>query len=119
MKQLIIGFFIFCSVSFADDSKWIAIGNLHNWYASSGMEREVGRRGLIPDQQDGLRWPALYSFQDVQAAKALWIGVTDYNDPLANGKNFTHKVVHNGPRVLNEESEFMSVDFKLNNSRYP
>ncbi len=113
MKQIIIGFLIFYSIAFADDSKWIAIGNLHNWYASSGSEREVGRRGLIPDQQDGLRWPALYQYQDVQAAKALWIGVTDYNDPLSNGKNFAHKVVHNGPRVLNEQSEFIPVEFKL------
>ncbi|KAA3609878.1 MAG: fibronectin [Calditrichaeota bacterium] len=113
MKYLIFGFLVFYSLSFADESKWIAIGDLKNWYSSSGMEREVGRRGLIPDQQDGLRWPALYSFQDVQAAKALWIGAIDYSDPLANGKTFSHKVVHNGPRVLNEQSEFMPVEFKL------
>jgi hypothetical protein len=112
MKYILLGLVLLFSTTFAEETKWIAIGNLQNWYSNTGAEREVGRRGLTSDQQDGLRWPALYNFQDTQAAKALWIGTTNYNDPLAAGKNFAFKVVHNGPRVLNEQSEFMPVEFK-------
>ncbi|KAA3609886.1 MAG: T9SS C-terminal target domain-containing protein [Calditrichaeota bacterium] len=113
MHKIFIFLLILQVQLFADENKWIAIGDLHNWYSSSGAEREVGRRGIISDQQDGLRFPALYKFQDMQVAKALWIGTVDYNDPLLEGKLFSHKVVHNGPRVLNEESEFMPVEFRL------
>ena len=96
---------------FADQTKWIAIGSLQSWYSSIGCEVEVGRRRLVSDQQDGLRWPAQYNFQDVEAAKALWIGTTDFDDPVA-GKKIAYKVVHVGPRILNEK-EFIPVDFKL------
>ncbi|UCD39033.1 MAG: fibronectin [Fidelibacterota bacterium] len=91
-----------------DDIKWIAIGDLHNWFSSAGGEREVGRRGEVGDQQDGLRWPAQYDNQDVQAAKAMWIGATNFYD--ANiGKTYEYKVVHVGPRVLDDISEIMPV----------
>jgi len=96
---------------FADETKWIAIGNLQSWYSSIGCEVEVGRRRLISDQQDGMRWPAQFNFQDVEAAKALWIGTTNFDDPIA-GKEIAIKVVHIGPRILNEK-EFIPVDFKL------
>ncbi|MFB0514972.1 MAG: fibronectin [Candidatus Neomarinimicrobiota bacterium] len=99
-------------IAFADDTKWIAIGDLNNWYSSAGGEREVGRRGLVSDQQDGLRWPALFDWQDCQAAKALWIGATDFYD--ANiGKTYDYKVVHVGPRVLDDVSEIMPQEFKM------
>ncbi|MFQ6617012.1 MAG: hypothetical protein ACE5HZ_09690, partial [Fidelibacterota bacterium] len=96
----------------ADETKWIAVGNLHNWYSSSGGEREVGRTGEVSDQQDGLRWPAQFRWQDTQAAKAMWIGATNYNDPLV-GKTFEYKVVHVGPRVLDDTDEIMPVEFKM------
>ncbi|NOZ75558.1 MAG: hypothetical protein GXO90_09345 [FCB group bacterium] len=95
-----------------DETKWIAIGQLHDWFSDGGSEIEVGRRHLIPDQQDGLQWPAQYRYQDVKAAKAFWIGAANYSDPLS-GQTYTAKVVHVGPRVLNELSEFMPQDFRL------
>jgi len=96
----------------ADDTKWIAVGMLHNWFSSGGCEVEVGRRHEVIDQQDGFQYPALYTSQDMQAAKALWFGAKQYNDPVA-GKEFGYKVVHCGPRVLNEKSEFIPQDFTL------
>jgi len=96
----------------ADDTKWLATGMLHDWFSSAGYEQEVGRRHLVADQQDGLQWPALFEYQDCKAAKALWIGATNYNDPIA-GKTYPFKVVHVGPRVLNELSEWMPSQFKL------
>lgn len=95
---------------FADDTKWIAVGMLQNWFSSGGCEIEVGRRHEVADQQDGFQYPALYPSQDMQAAKGLWIGATNYDDPVA-GKVFNYKVVHVGPRILNEASEFMPQEF--------
>ena len=96
----------------ADDTKWLATGMLHDWFSSGGYEVEVGRRHLVADQQDGMQWPALFEYQDCKAAKALWIGTTNYNDPVA-GKVYPYKVVHIGPRVFNELSEWMPSVFKL------
>ena len=93
----------------AGETTWMAVGNLQNWFHSAGCEVEIGRRHLIPDQQDGLRWPALFLNQDCQAAKALWIGTTDYNDPQSQ-QVYPYKVVHFGPRV-EKEIEFIPVSF--------
>jgi len=94
----------------ADELKWIAIGNLHDWFSSAGCEKETGRRGLITDQLDGMRWPAFYTDKDVKAAKALWIGTTDYSDPMS-GLTYDHKVVVAGPRNIDEISGFMPQEF--------
>ena len=67
-----------------DKTKWLSIGSLHSWYSSAGSEIEIGRTHEIAEQQDGLRWPALYRWQDCQVAKALWIGTTNYNDLIVN-----------------------------------
>lgn len=101
---------LFIKTAYSDESKWIAIGMLHNWYSSAGCEMEVGRRHLIPDQQDGLRWPALFEYQDMQAAKALWIGATDYDDPIT-GQHYDYKVVDIGTRVLDESNEIFPQKF--------
>lgn len=98
--------------AFGDENKWIAIGMLHNWYSSGGFEPEVWRRHLVADQQDGLIWPALFEYNDIQAAKALWIGAKDYNDPLM-GTQFPYKVIHIGPRVMDESNEIFSQNFLL------
>jgi len=109
---LLMLFTIFMANGRSDQTKWIAIGMLQDWFSSGGSEIEVGRTHLVSDQQDGLRWPAQFRYQDCKAAKALWIGAINYNDPLV-GKTFPAKVVHVGPRVLDEEHEFMPVEFKL------
>ena len=66
----------------AGETAWMAVGSLHDWYSSIGSEIEVGRTFLVSDQQDGLRWPATYLNMDCKAAKAMWIGCTNYQDPL-------------------------------------
>ncbi len=98
----------------AQDVKWIKIGMLQSWFRSDGCEPEVGRTGLQSDQQDGLRWPALFSRQDNVAAKALWIGTTNYTDAdQYGGLSYPFKVVHVGPRGWDTEREFMPIEFKL------
>jgi len=58
--------------------KWIQIGALHGWFAEYGSEREEGIQ--TNKQQNGLRWPAFYTNQDIQAAKGLWIGASNFQD---------------------------------------
>lgn len=97
---------------YADKTKWIAVGDLQNWYADVGCEKEVGRTGQTDDQQDGLQWPAQFADQDNQAAKALWIGATNYYDPIAK-TTFNHKVVHTGPRFSDNLNEMIPLQFDL------
>lgn len=89
--------------------KWMSVGSIHNWYSSLGCEREVGRRGLVADQQDGLQWPAIYRYQDSQAARALWIAVSPYT--YVDGSVGPY-VVHVGPRVSGV-GEFFPVKFEM------
>lgn len=61
-------------------------------------------------QQDGLRWPGIFRFTDMQAAKALWIGAENVTDEFGN--NFSKRVVHVGPRVSGS-GEFFPVKFEM------
>ncbi|MCB0281698.1 MAG: hypothetical protein H6627_03585 [Calditrichae bacterium] len=89
-------------------NRWMAVGSLHNWFSEIGNEIEVGRTPSSP-QQDGLQWPAIYSYQDNQAAKGFWIGTTNFTDATGT---YPKRVVHIGPRV-NGQNEFFPVDFKM------
>jgi len=97
---------------YSAESKWLAIGMLHDWFSSAGCEMEVGRRHLVADQEDGLIWPALFEYQDIKAAKGLWIGAKNFDDPVF-GSNFSYKVIHCGPRILDESSEIFPQEFYL------
>jgi hypothetical protein len=96
--------------------KWLRVGNLHNWYSNAGAEVEYGRRGRASfqadDQTDQLNWEAQYAMQDRCCSKGMWIGTTNYDDPIVN-KTFTCKVVQAGPRFANTLTNFMPVVFKM------
>ncbi|MDD8016820.1 MAG: T9SS type A sorting domain-containing protein [Bacteroidota bacterium] len=98
--------------------KWMTVGSLHNLFSNYGSEIETGRTGKTADQADGLRWPALYRTQDMQAAKAIWIGTTNYTD--AKG-TFVHKIVHVGPRPTagSYAGETFPVLFKMTSKYDP
>jgi hypothetical protein len=88
-------------------TKWLAAGSLHNWFSEIGGEIE---EGLEKVQQYGLRWPAIYDYQDMQAARGTWIGVQNFTDEF--GTTYPHKVVHVGPRVSGS-GEFFPMEFKM------
>ncbi len=92
--------------------EWLGVGSFHNWYSSIGQEREADNpKG--PEQLWGWQWPAYYKMQDMQAAKALWIGTKNYTDPQANDTKFDFKVSHCGPRkATGGDSEFFPMIFK-------
>lgn len=72
---------------------WMSAGSLHNWYSEIGCEIE---EGFVLRQQYGMQWPAIYRYQDMQAARGFWIGARNFTDE--NGTNFPYKVVTVGPR---------------------
>jgi hypothetical protein len=89
-------------------AKFLTVGSLHGWFANTGCEIE---EGLRPNQQqNGLQWPAIYLYQDVQAAKGFWIGTTNFTDQT--NTNFPYKVVHVGPRVFGS-GEFYPIEFTM------
>jgi hypothetical protein len=100
----------------AAEIRWLRVGSLHNWFANVGSEVEYGRRGRAccqnTDQNDGLSYPAEFQFQNHIASRALWIGTTEYDDPVS-GKHYAHKVVAAGPRFAALRTEFMPVEFKV------
>lgn len=94
---------------YAAAAKWINIGNLHNFYQEHGSEPE---EDYGDTQQFGMRWPAFWFNQDCQAAKGFWIGVKDFDDPIASTV-YSHKVVHCGPRPRAEieQNEVMPIPY--------
>lgn len=88
-------------------AKWLGVGSLNNFYMPIGIERE---HALVSSQQYGLRWPALYDLQDMQAAKGFWIGTTNFTDEAGN--DFPYKVIHAGPRVPGIGS-FFPIEHKM------
>ncbi|MFQ5604913.1 MAG: fibronectin [bacterium] len=106
-------------VVLAQGVKWFKVGSLHSWFREDGAEPEVGRTNLQSDQQDGMRWPAQFhsipdNMVDNVAAKALWIGTTNFTDAEQyGGVNYPFKVVHLGPRGWDTEREFIPIEFKM------
>src|SRR5690606_26560028 len=73
---------------------WMSVGSLNNWYSEIGSEME--EQGFVKTQQDGMQWPAIYSHQDMQAARGMWIGAKNFTDE--KGDTYPYKVVTVGPR---------------------
>ena len=55
----------------AQQTKWMEVGALQNFYVDLGNEIEIARN---VGQQDGFRYPAIYPRLDMQAAKGFWMG---------------------------------------------
>lgn len=103
---------LFLSVALNDayaqyENAWMNVGSLHNWYSEIGCEVE---HGWVARQQYGLRWPAIYEYQDSQAAKGFWMGCVDFTD--ADGNFWPYKVAHVGPRVSGT-NEFFPIQFEM------
>jgi len=103
--------FLLGSANYAADARWIKVSSLHNFYQAIGSEPE---EDFGDEQQFGMRWNAFYDHQDMQAAKGMWIAVTDFDDPVA-GAHFDYKISYCGPRPRPEiqVNEFMPVDFGM------
>ncbi|MBN2103614.1 hypothetical protein JW835_06185 [bacterium] len=94
----------------AQELRWLRVGELHTWFSSCGAEVEYGRRGRAccqaEDQTDNMYWQALYQNSDRNISKGMWLGTTDFKDPVS-GKTYAYKVVQTGPRFANMLTNFM------------
>lgn len=108
--------FVFSSTAYSQYAvKWMSVGSLNNWYSEIGSEIE---EGFVKEQQYGLQWPALYAYQDIQAAKGFWIGATNFTNPADPQSPYAYKVVHVGPRVTGG-GEFFPMGFKMTSKFEP
>jgi len=109
LRKAFILIILVSSFSFAQEIKYMSVGSLHNWYSDIGSEIEVA--GPAKTQQDGMQWPAIYNYQDIQAWKGMWIGTKNFWDTKIGGL-VTEKVVHVGPRVFGK-GEVFPISFKM------
>ncbi|MCX7984206.1 MAG: hypothetical protein N3A63_04825 [Bacteroidetes bacterium] len=96
--------------------RWMRVSSLHHWFSNGVVEIEYGRRSrsqLTTDQLDGLNWPGEYTLnKGVNVGKSLWIGTTNFKDPVTN-QTYPYKVVSLGRLNLYIDSDVFPVEFKL------
>ena len=113
VRILLLTFLILFAASLhgATRYKWIVIGSLQNFYYDTGTEWE---EVVYARQQWGYTWDSFFRDTDMQAAKGMWIGATNFFDPVMN-TTYNHKVIHNGPRSVTdiEMREFMPQEIRL------
>lgn len=115
-KNLILVFLIcFLCVSIvhlsnAQDIRWMRVGELQSPYNEVGAEYEVE---FSNNTSNYFSWPAQYSIdQTVTRMKSLWIGCTDFNDPVEKKKKGV-KVIGSGPKATAMPDQVFPVEIKL------
>jgi hypothetical protein len=106
---------VYAQVTGPQQIKWIWTNQLRQWFSDGGAEIEYGRRSRTfqtTDQLDGLQWPAENIFQDVNVGKSIWIGTTDFVDPV-DTKTYPHKVSCMGRGFMYIGSEIYPESFSL------
>ncbi len=92
--------------------RWLRVGELRSWYSNFGCEMEIGRTGRATEQNDGLMWPAGWTWQNNVAGKGMWLGTTNYFDQSLQTV-VPCKVVAVGTRTADPVNEIMPVKFKM------
>ncbi len=91
---------------------WMNVGNLHNYYANTGIEIRKNIAGF----RRGLEWPADNPAEAIHhTRKGLCIARTGFTDE--DGNLWAHKIAHVGPRVSGL-GELFPVKFAIY-SRFP
>lgn len=91
--------------------KWLAAGDVHHPYLSSGHEPECWASSCPA----GLQWPAIERARAVNRGNGLWIATKEFTDE--NGENWPVKTAHVGPRSAGVGEVFPQT-FELYN-RFP
>jgi hypothetical protein len=98
--------------------KWLSNSALRSWFSNMGAEPEYCRRlratYIAVDQIDGLCWPNEFNIRmkGIKSGKALWIGTTDFADPVSN-TTYQHKVVCIGKDAIYSGTEIFADELSL------
>jgi hypothetical protein len=98
--------------------KWLSNNALRSWFSNMGAEPEYCRRlratYLAVDQIDGLCWPNEFNvrMKGIKAGKALWIGATNFADPVSN-TTYPYKVVCLGKDAIFSGTEIFADELSL------
>ena len=98
--------------------KWLSNNALRSWFSNMGAEPEYCRRlratYIAVDQIDGLCWPNEFNvrMKGVKAGKALWIGTTNFADPVSN-TTYPHKVICIGKDAIYSGTEVFADELSL------
>jgi hypothetical protein len=98
--------------------KWLSTSALRSWFSNMGAEGEYFRRDrttyIAVDQIDGLCWPNEFNvrMKGVKAAKTLWIGTTNFADPVSNA-TYQYKVVCIGKDAVYPGTEIFADGLDL------
>lgn len=98
--------------------KWLSNSALRSWFSNMGAEIEYGRRDrntyVSVDQIDGLCWPNEFNvrMKGVKVSKSLWIGTTDFTDPVS-GARYPYKVVCAGKDAVYSGTEIFADELTL------
>ena len=96
---LTIGLILIASCFFTvsgQDQRWIRVGETQCFFKDFGAEPET-------TPENFLTWPSQYgNNQHTTRMKALWIGATNFDDPVAD-KIFSIKVIGSGPRFSDNQ----------------
>jgi hypothetical protein len=106
---------VYAQVTGPQQIKWVWVSQLRHWFSNGGAEIEYGRRSrsfLATDQLDGMQWPAENVNQDVLVGKSVWIGTTDFIDPV-DGRTYAHKTACAGRGFMYINSEIFPEFFSL------
>ena len=93
--------------------KWLSTSALRSWFSNMGAEAEFCRRDratyIAVDQIDGLCWPNEFNIRmkGVKDAGALWIGATNFADPVSN-VTYPYKVVCIGKDAIYSGTEIFT-----------
>jgi hypothetical protein len=98
--------------------KWLSTSALRSWFSNIGAEGEYFRRDrttyVAVDQIDGLCWPNEFNvrMKGIKAAKALWIGTTNFADPVST-VTYPYKVVCIGKDAVHSGTEIFADELSL------
>jgi hypothetical protein len=118
MKNRLLLSLSFCIFSLgftanAQSYKWLRVSELQSPINSVGAEYEAEFNNIVGTNSNFFAWQPQYSIdQNVARAKGLFIGCTNFSDPVAL-TTYDPKVIGSGPRAVAPSDQFFPVSIKL------
>ena len=110
---LSFGFFNSIDTAYAQEYKWLCVGELQSPFNAVGAEYEQEFIGVVGTGYNYFSWQPQYSMgQTVARMKGFWIGCKNFNDPVAKVIK-AYKVIGAGPRSPVDANQIFPQEIKL------